>query len=78
MRGQLRIDQMYAFIVLDDDNTEGIPAFESRSGTMVPMVGADMAMIERLRPLALRMAREMKKKITLVRFTNREVLEEIE
>jgi hypothetical protein len=43
----------------------------------MPMVGADMKRVDDLRPLAQKIAREMGKKITLVRFTQREELEEI-
>ena len=78
MKGQLRIEEMFAFIVLDDaDNTEGIPAL-NHDGMAYPMVGADMEMVEKLRPYAERIARRLKKKITLVKFTNRVELEEIE
>ncbi len=78
MKGQLRIDQMFAFIVVDDDGTEGIPAFLAPGGTAMPMVGADMARVESLRPIARRMARELKKPVTLCKFTTREILEVIE
>ena len=72
MKGQLRIDEMFAFTCIDDDGTEGIPAFNSPMGPM-PMVGADLARIESLRPIAEQLARSHK--ITLVKFTNRVELE---
>lgn len=75
MKGQLRIEQMYAFVVLDPaDNTEGVPAFQSPRGPM-PMVGADMKMIDKMRPLAEAMAKQMGMKITLCRFEVRTELE---
>src|SRR5262245_60934789 len=81
MREQVRIDEMYAFIVVDDDGAEVIPAI----GTMIdgvvtamPMCGADMKRAEALRPQAQRLARQMKKPIFLVKFTTREYLEVIE
>lgn len=77
MKGQIRIEQMYAYVVVDDDNTEGIPAFES-SGMAYPMVGADMERAYSLRPVAEQMANDMGKKVTLVRFIQREELEVIE
>lgn len=75
MEGQLRIDQMFAFICLDDDGTEGIPAFLA-GGLAMPMVGADMKRVESLRPIAQDMVKAGKK-ITLVKFSVRETLEEI-
>lgn len=78
MDGQVRIDQMFAFILLDDDNTEGIPAFHRTDGMAMPMVGADMTRVESLRGMAVHMARLHKKKVTLVKFTKREELEVFE
>lgn len=74
MKGQLRIEQMYAFVVLDEDNTEGIPAIATPIGHM-PMVGADMKRIDELRPVAEAMAKESGLKITLCRFEVRTELE---
>lgn len=77
MNGEVKIDQMFAYIVVDDDNTEGIPAFDG-GGITMPMVGADMARIESLNPLAEVMAKRLGKKVTLVRFSVREVIEVFE
>jgi hypothetical protein len=78
LKGQLRIDQMYAFIVLDDDGTEGIPAVPGPFGSL-PLVGADMARVEDCKHL-LRQYRTLfkDKPITLARFSQRENLEVIE
>ena len=78
MQGQLRISEMFAFIVVDDDGTEGIPAIPGPRGVALPMVGADMARIESLRPWAVDAARILKKKVSLVKFTNRVHLKNIE
>lgn len=79
MKGQLRIEQMYAFVMLDPaDNTEGIPAFQGPDGMMMPMVGADMERVEQLRPIAEQMARVSGGKVTLCRFEVRTELEVIE
>lgn len=37
MKGQLRIDEMYAFIMIDEDGTEGIPAIDG-GGVLLPFV----------------------------------------
>lgn len=77
-KGQLKIDEMYAFIALDPaDNTEGIISFNTGDGP-IPMVGADMAMVELLRPFAQAAAEAAKATVTLVRFsqrTNEEIIE---
>jgi hypothetical protein len=73
--GQLRIDEMFAYIQLDPlDNTEGVIAFLSDTGWM-PMVGADMKRIGSLRPLAQQVADETGRPVQLVKFSNREELE---
>lgn len=72
MNGQLRIEQMFAYVVMDDDDTEGVPAFLTPDGTMLPMVGADMAKAEMLAGKAQEFATALGKPITLVRFTVRE------
>lgn len=77
MNGQVRIDEMFAFIVVDDDQTEGIPALKAEMGGALPMVGANLEMIEKLRPHAEMIARVMGKKVTVAKFTNRVDLEEI-
>jgi hypothetical protein len=78
MRGQLRIDQMFAFIVRDDDGTEGIPAVYGPGGILMPLVGADMARVADLRAIVLRDVLLTGKRITLVKFSVRETLEVIE
>ena len=79
MRGQVRIDEMYAYVIMDDDDTEGIPAFQlTGSAIPMPMVGADMARVESLNPIAQSMAQQLGKKVTLVRFTTREEIEVFE
>ena len=76
MKGQLRIDTVHAFIVLDHDGTEGIPAINV-DGTMMPLVAADAARVESLRPIAQLMADAQGVTIRLVRFSVREEVEEL-
>lgn len=79
-RGQLRIEQMYAFVALDPkDNTEGVPAFrDPLTGDPMPMVGADMKRVDSLKPVAEAMAKQGGVKITLCRFEIRTELEVFE
>lgn len=84
MKGQLRIDELYAFIVLDEDGTEGVPAIGmpvSEVGglpMMLPLMGADLARIDSLKAIirtdpALRGLR-----ITLAKFSQRTNVEVID
>ncbi len=77
MNGQERIDRMYAFICVDEDGSEGIPAFLNDEGMFLPMVGADMKRIDSLRPIAEEMTRKLNKPISLCVFSNRREVEVI-
>lgn len=76
-----RIEEMYAFIVEDTSpDDEGVIAIQSPPGTdgttlWLPLVGADMARINSLRPTALGIARQLGKPVKLVHFSNRQDLE---
>lgn len=67
-----KITEMYAFVVADkDENDEGIIGFapDPKAPTaMMPMVGADMARIESLRPLADRVSAQIGKPYKILRF----------
>jgi hypothetical protein len=76
VNGQLRIEEMYAFIVMDDDDTEGVLGFQAPGG-FVPMVGADMEMVELLKPMAVKLSAEINKPVQLVKFSVREEVEVI-
>ena len=72
-----RITEMFAFISEDKGpDDEGVVGM-SAGQWMLPLVGADMDRVDSLRPYALDIAGKTGKKIKLVRFTNREDLEEI-
>jgi hypothetical protein len=73
----LRIDEVFVFIAKDVDG-EGVPAFMTPDGMMLPMVCADKARVDSLREMAKRMVRETRNKITLCRFSLREEIEVIE
>lgn len=71
MHGQDRIDQMYAFVVVDADGTEGVVGFRTGEDSWMPMVGADLERVEQLRPIAQNLATMMRKEIKVVLFDNR-------
>jgi len=78
MKGQLKIEQLFAFIVKDRDGTEGVAGFlDVASGQWMPMVGADLARVESLRPLADDLARRMHVPITLAYFSERRDVEQL-
>lgn len=74
MDGQERILSIFAFIVTDDDGTEGVPALSSG----MPLVGADLARVASLRPFAQMAADAYGKPVTLAHFsvrTDQEVIQ---
>lgn len=79
MKGQLRIETVYAFIVLDDDGTEGIPAFyDPTTQMLMPMTGADTKRVEDLKRIIMRDPMLAGKRITLAHFTTRTDIEVIQ
>ena len=72
-----RIEEMYAFVAEESGpGDEGVVAMNTEFGWM-PMVGADMARVASLRPIALGIAKSSGKRIKLLHFTKREELEVI-
>jgi len=77
MKGQLRIETISAFIVVDDDGSEGILGTWTPGG-WTPLVGADEARIKSLEPIVQKWATELKKTITLAQFSIRTDIKQIE
>ncbi len=75
MKGQLRINQLFAFIVVDVDGSEGVPGYYDRATRMhVAMMGADMARMTDLKRLAETDPMFRGLKITIARFGERETI----
>lgn len=77
-----RITQIWVFVSIADDGSEGICAAPLMgAGSLIPLIAADEARLESLRPIAAKMAtltKKTKKTIKLVKFESREDLEVIE
>lgn len=71
MDGQLRILSLWAFIIVDDDGTEGIIGMLGPQGTTLPLVGADLARVASLRPYAQQLATQTGKPVTVAHFSVR-------
>uniref|UniRef100_A0A6H1Z6A3 Uncharacterized protein n=1 Tax=viral metagenome TaxID=1070528 RepID=A0A6H1Z6A3_9ZZZZ len=69
-----RIEEMYAFVAEDSGpEDEGLVGMNTGDGWM-PLVGADMARVESLKPIARGIAAATGKKIKIIHFTQREEL----
>ncbi len=72
-----RIEEMFAFVAEDTGpDDEGVVAMNV-GGVMMPMVGADMARVESLRPMAKVISAQTGKKVKLLHFTQREDLGDV-
>ncbi len=72
-----RIEEMYAFVAEDTGpDDEGVVAM-SLGNVLLPLVGADMARVESLRPIAKDISEKTGKKVRLLRFTQREDLGDV-
>lgn len=66
-----KITELYAFVATDPDGSEGIMAFRSGDHWM-PMIGADLARVESLRPLADRIAKATGQQYEIRYFTRKQ------
>ena len=49
----LKINRLFAFVVVDpEDGNEGVIGFQNSNGDMMPMIGADVARVKSLIPIA--------------------------
>ena len=70
------IDQMFAFVVIDEDGDESVPAILNKN-TWLPLVGADLSRIESLMEPAQVAATQLGKPIKIYRFSVREEIGEV-
>ena len=67
-----KIKEIWAFVHTDEKNEEGIVAwFDEDKKQWMPMVAADGARIESLKPIAVHIAQTLKKEIRMVHFSTR-------
>ncbi len=72
-----KITELFCFAIDDKDkNNEGVPAFESGYMTL-PMMGADLARVEDLMPMAQKLADAHGKPIRIYKFSVKEQIGEI-
>lgn len=76
MPAPFRITTIHAFTAIGEDGDEGIPAI-LLDGTWMPMVCADQARLESMRPHAEAVAKSTGKAVKLVRFSVRSDIETI-
>lgn len=71
-----KIERMYAFVVTDDDGSEGIISMQF-GATHMPLVGADMDRMTSLWPHAQRIGKMARKEVRLMLFDNGQVIDRI-
>jgi hypothetical protein len=70
-----RIDEIWAFIAVDDDGNEGICAAPLQRGMLsVPLIAADAARLTSVMPIAQQMADMFGRDVRLVKFSTRDVI----
>lgn len=73
-----KVSELFAFVAEEKDaDDEGIVGMLLPTGMWMPLVGADMARVDSLRPIAKHIAKTSGQKIKLLRFSVREELETI-
>lgn len=74
----MKLDELWAFMSVDDDGNEGLCAFMGPDNVMIPMIAGDPERVDQLKPLAADMALKAGKKIRLARFSTKEIVEEFD
>ncbi len=72
-----RVAEVHAFLMVGEDGDEGTPAFVAPDGTAYPLIAADPARLEALRPVAQAIADSTGRQVMLARFSVREDCEVI-
>jgi hypothetical protein len=66
------IEEIFVFMAVDDDGSEGIMGFKSREG-WVPMVASEPQSVTVMAEIAAHMGEASHKKVHLVKFSAREI-----
>ncbi len=78
MKSPLRIDTMFVFVAKDEQGNEGVCGVQVPSShdpnikEWLPLVGADMARLQDLSPIAQMIANDTGKTVRLIIFNNRQ------
>lgn len=72
-----RIEEIWAFLAVHDDNDEGIVGVSAGGGWMVPAIAADVERLVQLRPHMRQIAWQNNQEIVLVKFDVRTNIETI-
>lgn len=72
-----RITEIYALVAVHGDDDEAVVG-RTIGGTLMPLVMADKARLESMRPMFPELAKAFGKKLLLIKMTNREDLEVFE
>lgn len=65
-----KIEYVFCFVATDENGDEGVPAIEL-NGTMMPLMGSDLARLNSLKPIAREMQKRSGKHFRLYRFDNK-------
>ena len=74
MKGQLRINQLFAFVMIDADGTEGVPAILGPDNVWMPLMGADMTLVNDLKRMVEAAPMFRGRRLTIQRFGDRETI----
>ena len=76
-KNYLDADHVYAFLSVDE-NGEGLIAAGDKRGGLLPLIFTDIKKVEQLKEGVKQMLKVTGKKARLVKFSKREIIEELE
>lgn len=62
---QLVIEELFAYVVIDHDGSEGVPSFQASPVLHLPMMGADLERADQIREWAQLVADQIEKPVHL-------------
>jgi hypothetical protein len=72
LKVEQKVEQMFAFLAVDQSGDEGVLAWPLPDGTLLPLLGADMKRMETVRPFAQQIANVRGVPVKLAVFSTRE------
>ena len=73
--GVTKLDELFVYVMTDDDGTEGVAFFETAGGVKITMCAPEAKGARALRPIAEKIAEIHGRPLTLIRFDKRHDME---
>jgi uncharacterized Zn finger protein (UPF0148 family) len=70
-----KLNEMFAFVSVDQDGNEGVITMRGPNNMALPMVTSESSLVDKLKPKAKEIEKSIKMKVKLLKFTTRTEIE---